>query len=78
MMRCHGLADQQTVELLLMRSPSVLWEMTPANAARIPLSGNSAPRNFHEKKISTVPQEASSKSVTYADAGVDLRGAGQA
>ena len=49
-----------------------------ANAARIPLSGYSAPRTFHEKKTSTVPQEASSKSVTYADAGVDLRGAGQA
>jgi phosphoribosylformylglycinamidine cyclo-ligase len=52
--------------------------MTPANAARIPLSGRSAPRCFQEKKTSTVPQEASSKSVTYADAGVDLRGAGQA
>jgi phosphoribosylformylglycinamidine cyclo-ligase len=52
--------------------------MTPANAARIPLSGSSAPRNFHEKKTSTVPQEVSSKSVTYADAGVDIRGGGQA
>jgi phosphoribosylformylglycinamidine cyclo-ligase len=50
----------------------------PANAARIPLSGSSAPRNFHEKKTSTVPQEVSSKSVTYADAGVDIRGGGQA
>jgi phosphoribosylformylglycinamidine cyclo-ligase len=29
-------------------------------------------------KTSTVPQEVSSKSVTYADAGVDIRGGGQA
>jgi len=50
----------------------------PANAARIPLSGSSAPRTFHEMKTSTVPQEVSSKSVTYADAGVDIRGGGQA
>ena len=56
----------------------VLWEMPPANAARIPLSGSSTPRTFHEKKTSTVPQEVSSKSVTYADAGVDIRGGGQA
>ena len=56
----------------------VLWEMPPANAARIPLSGSSAPHTFHEKKTSTVPQETSSKSVTYADAGVDIRGGGQA
>ncbi len=48
------------------------------NAARILLSGSTAPRSLQKKKALIVPQEASKKSVTYADAGVDLRSSDQA
>jgi phosphoribosylformylglycinamidine cyclo-ligase len=42
------------------------------NAARILLSGSSAPKQLPEWKALTVPKETAPKSVTYADAGVDL------
>ena len=42
------------------------------NAARILLSGSSAPRQLPKQKVSTVSDETAPKSVTYADAGVDL------
>jgi phosphoribosylformylglycinamidine cyclo-ligase len=46
--------------------------MRSAIAARILVSGSSVPKQPPEQKVRTVPNEASSKSVTYADAGVDL------
>jgi phosphoribosylformylglycinamidine cyclo-ligase len=42
-------------------------------AARILLSGSSAPNQSTDKKARTVAQETAPKTVTYADAGVDLR-----
>ncbi len=43
-----------------------------ANAARILVSGSSTPKHLPLKKVWTVPKETAPKSVTYADAGVDL------
>jgi len=42
-------------------------------AARIPFSGSSTPNQSTHKKARTVAQETAPKTVTYADAGVDLR-----
>ncbi len=43
-----------------------------ANAARILLSGTESPPTSEEKKVWTVAQESKAKSITYADAGVDI------
>ena len=48
------------------------WNSGVGNAARIDLSGASAPVLNPKKKVSTVPDEPKQKSVTYADAGVDI------
>ena len=50
----------------------VLWEIRSAIAARILVSGSSAPKQLPEKKVRTVPNETAPKSVTYAEAGVDI------
>ncbi len=52
--------------------------MHPANAARILLSGSTVPKQLPQKKARAVPQEPTPKSVTYADAGVDLTAVGHA
>jgi phosphoribosylformylglycinamidine cyclo-ligase len=52
--------------------------MRSANAARIQVSGSSAPKQLPEKKVRTVPDESAPKSVTYADAGVDISRADRA
>jgi phosphoribosylformylglycinamidine cyclo-ligase len=46
--------------------------MRAANAARIQVSGSTAPNQLPEQKARTVSNETAPKSVTYADAGVDL------
>jgi len=58
--------------------PFDLWEIEGANAARILLSGSTALDRVQKKKASTVSQDASMKSISYADAGVDIRGGDQA
>ncbi len=49
-----------------------MWEIRSAIAARIQVSGSTTPNQPLEQKARTVPNETAPKSVTYADAGVDL------
>ena len=49
-----------------------------SNAARIDLSGAKQRHLSHTQKVLIVPEELKTKSVTYADAGVDISGGDRA
>src|ERR1035437_10159146 len=51
----------------------VRWNSADVNAGRIDLSGHPRRHSFHTEKVSIVAdQPKQKKSVTYADAGVDI------
>ena len=55
-----------------------LWEMPPQMLLEFCFPAHPRRAASTKKKARTVPQETSTKSVTYADAGVDIRGGDQA
>ena len=61
-----------------LETPAVCGKCPAANAARIPLSGSTAPRTLPQTESPHRASRTQAKSVTYADAGVDITGGDRA
>jgi len=68
----NGGGNSRTHRVSIEFSAPVVICSSSAGAVKIELSGTQSPTILRPKKVRTVPDETKPKSVTYADAGVDI------